>query len=403
MTDLPQLRPLDFQPIRHNGEQMWLLRDPMNLSDSSLVMPAGLAPMLELLDGSRPIPQIHTDFERLTGVQLDFMALEDALAALDSACLLVNDNSRQAMQIAREMFRALSTRPAALADISYPAEAQTLRRSLDGYAPDELTPEQSWRGRGIIAPHIDFQRGGDIYAKVWRRAATALRQADLILIFGTDHKDGGLFTLTPKPYNTPLGALPTDEGLINCLADSIGANTAFSAELHHRDEHSVEFSAIWLRHMLGDAPSPPMIPILCGSFEPFVAEGSHPCQNRTINVFHETLRRETAGKRVVAVASVDFAHVGANFGDPFSMDAQRRTEITNSDMSLIEAITSGDKARFYQEIADVGNKNRICGFSPIYHTLHFLGETTGRKIAYQHCSTDQTGGSLVSIAGILLD
>ena len=106
---------------------------------------------------------------------------------------------------------------------------------------------------------------------------------------------------------------------------------------------------------------------------------------------------------MLAVASVDLAHVGPNFGDDFFMDALRRDELTRKDSSLMEAIAHGDAERFYNEVAAVEDRNRICGFSSIYLMLRYLGPTNGLSIAYEHCPADRQDTSLVSICGMLLE
>ena len=142
---------------------------------------------------------------------------------------------------------------------------------------------------------------------------------------------------------------------------------------------------------------------LCGSFHHFVTRGGHPGSDPTLAAFLETLQRETAGRRVLAVASVDFAHVGPNFGDEFAMDGPRRERLRHQDASLMAAISQGDAARFYNEIAAVEDQNRICGFSSIYLMLRYLDISKGVTIAYDHCAADDQDNSLVSIAGMLLE
>ncbi|MGW8319106.1 MAG: AmmeMemoRadiSam system protein B, partial [Candidatus Promineifilaceae bacterium] len=111
----------------------------------------------------------------------------------------------------------------------------------------------------------------------------------------------------------------------------------------------------------------------------------------------------TAGRKVLAVVSVDLAHVGPNFGDSFVMDPDRRKQLKISDANLIQAISQGDASRFYQEIAAVEDRNRICGLSSIYLLLRYLGPSRGQQIAYEHCPADSQDTSLVSICGLLLD
>ena len=386
---------------------MWYLHDPLELSSEQLVMPPALAQLLLFCDGSRTPKQIHADFCHHIGQQVDFTITEQALAQLDAAYLFDNDRARQALVQQEEAFRNLPHRPAALADLSYPANPRQLTMMLDDYGTDDdLNGWQPWRGRAIISPHIDYQRGGKVYSKVWQRAKTAVLEADLILIFGTDHKGGpGTFTLTRQPYATPYGVLPTDTELVDSLAAAIGEEAAYAEELHHRREHSIELSAVWLHYLYqqaGVAPKP-MVPILCGSFHHFVMNGHHPAEDTLLQTAVATLKATTAGKKVLAVASVDLAHVGPAFDDDYTMNDARRAALRQADHNLIQAIIRGDDASFYDQIAAVEDRNKVCGFSSIYLMLRYLEGTEGIQVAYDHCPADEENQSLVSIAGVLLE
>ena len=407
MSEKPRLRQLDFQPVYHQGEQMWYLRDPLELSNEQLVMPPALAQLLLFCDGSRTPQQIHEDFCHHIGQPLDFAITEQALAQLDAACLFDNERAHQALARQKEAFRSLPHRPATLADLSYPGNPRQLTMMLNGYsAEDNLNGWQPWQGRGIISPHIDYQRGGKVYAKVWQRAKTAVLEADLVLIFGTDHNgSAGTVTLTRQPYATPYGVLPTDTALVDTLAAAIGEDAAYAEELHHRREHSIELSAVWLHYIYEQAgiDPKPMIPILCGSFQHFVMNGHHPAEDDLLATAVSTLKSATAGKKVLAVASVDFAHVGPAFGDDYIMDEMHRTALRQTDHNLVQAIIRGDEASFYDQIAAVEDRNKVCGFSSIYLMLRYLQGTEGVQVAYDHCPADDENHSLVSIAGILLE
>lgn len=403
----PKLRPLDFQPVIHQGQQMWLVNDPLRLSDRQLVIPQALAPLLMYCDGTRSEEDIYAAFCHYLGEQIPVEIVSDALSQLDEAYCFDNERTRQLQQILLTEYHAQTHRLPALADLSYPGDPQALTDLFHRYAQgDSLNGWQPWQGRGIISPHIDYHRGGPVYAKVWRRAETAVREADLVLIFGTDHNGGfGTITLTQQPYATPYGVLPNDLDLIHKLADAIGPEHAFAEELHHRQEHSIELSAVWLHYIyqqLGIEPRP-MVPILCGSFHHFVTNGHHPAQDSRLTALIETLRQETAGQKVLAVASVDLAHVGPNFGDSFNMDQPRRATLKEADHRLIQAILQGNAASFYEQIATVRDHNRICGFSSIYLMLRYLNSSSGQEIAYDHCPADAEDKSLVSICGLLLD
>lgn len=406
MPEKPKLRLLNYEPVHYQGQQMWYVHDPLALAPYQVVMPPALAQMLLFLDGTRDALQICQALAQHLETEVALPIVADALAQLDEACLLDNARARQRVAQVLAEYRAQPFRPAALAKHSYPETLSLLDALFTAYGrADTLNGWQPWHGRGLISPHIDYPRGGPVYASVWRRAQTAVLEADLVIIFGTDHKGGSLITLTRQHYATPYGVIPTDLELVDRLAAALGPENAFAHELHHRQEHSIELSAVWLHHIYHQAgiTPRPMLPVLCGSFYHFMMNGVHPAEDALLNTAITALQRETAGKKVLAIASVDFAHVGPAFGDPFIMDAARRADLRQSDAGLMQAIMHGDAAGFYGQITAVQDQNRICGFSPIYLLLRYLESTEGVQVAYEQCPADAQDHSLVSIAGILLE
>jgi hypothetical protein len=402
LIEQPKIRLLDFQPVVYQNQQMWLARDPLELSGQQLLLSPALAQLLVYFDGQHTPEQIKVLYESQVGMPIELETINDTLVRLDEALLLDNERSLAAVRDQLEAYRSQPYRPPSLAGRGYPADPADLAGTLGEYGQDDdLNGWNSWHGRGIISPHIDYFRGGPVYSQVWRRAEGAVREAELVLIFGTDHNGSpGSITLTRLPYATPYGVLPNDIPLIERLAEAYG-DGAFDEELHHQNEHSVELSAVWFHHIRGQNP-PPVIPILCGSFHHFVMNGHHPADDPRLESFITCLQQETAGKRVLAVASVDLAHVGPNFGDEFYMDDERRSRLKLSDEALMMAIAQGDHADFYSLVAGVQDRNRICGFSSIHTMLRYLGPTTGVQIAYDQCPADAEDASLVSICGMLL-
>ncbi len=405
-TTTPRLRPLDFQPVFHQGERMWLLRDPLQLSPRQLIFPQALAQLLLFCDGKHTSDQIVEAVALQSGISLPIDVVEDALQQLDDAYLLDNDRSAAAKADAVAAYRAQPFRPPALAGLSYPEDPDELSHLFARYgaaAPTNSAPSTALRA--LVSPHIDYQRGGPVYAQVWRQAAPALDSYDLVVILGTDHNgSSGSVTLTHLPYATPYGVLPGAPALVEQLATLIGPEAAFAEELNHRQEHSIELSAVWLHHhyhLMGVTPVP-MLPILVGGFHHFVANGHTPAADHTVEQFVDALRQATAGQRVLVVASVDLAHVGPQFGDSFHMDSGRRAALRQEDRAIISRVLDGDANGFYNEIARVNDANRICGFAPLYYMLRYLDGAEGIQVAYDHCAADAEDASLVSICGLLL-
>ncbi|MFO7539699.1 MAG: AmmeMemoRadiSam system protein B, partial [Chloroflexota bacterium] len=119
----PCLRPLDFQPVFHQGQSLWLLRDPLQLTQQQIVFPPALAAMLPFMDGHHDLATIHRLFCQQVGESVAFDVVEAAVAALDEAGLLENDRAAHLKAELLATYRAQLYRPPALAGLSYPAEA----------------------------------------------------------------------------------------------------------------------------------------------------------------------------------------------------------------------------------------------------------------------------------------
>jgi hypothetical protein len=237
---------------------------------------------------------------------------------------------------------------------------------------------------------------------VWRAAAQAAQQADLVILFGTDHQGSdGTLTLTRQSYATPWGVLPTDGEVVSVLARALGDDQAFAEELYHRSEHSIELAAVWLHFIRGGAPVP-LVPILCGHFGVFVEGRADPASYRPFAVAVDVLREVMASRQTLVVAAADLAHVGPAFGDAHSVDFIARAQLRNADDRLLETIYAGDAAAFLEQLRREGNQRHVCGLPPIYLALRLLGEARGEPAGYDVCPADPQGTSVVTIAGAIL-
>ncbi|MBN1992244.1 MAG: AmmeMemoRadiSam system protein B [Anaerolineae bacterium] len=398
----PKLRDVNVQRITYQGEPVFLMQDSLKLTEAAIVLPQVLGPLALLCNGQYTIPEIKAALEVRYGLRLPQTIIEDLLNQFDQALLLDNDSFFQAKQQALEKFRAAPFRPPALAGPSYPANPAELRHMLQGYLDQANgTPLSPANSQGIISPHIDYQRGGLTYARVWASTAEAVRQAELIIIFGTDHNgDLGAITLTAQNYATPLGMMPTDKDLVNRLAGVLGPENAFAEELHHRGEHSIELALVWLQYLRSGQPCA-ILPVLCGSFHHFMAGQANIEDETTYQAFVKVLRQEISQRRTVVVAAGDLAHLGPAFDGP-PLDAARQAQMKVDDTVLMNNICQGN-AREFLNFMKVGQYQRnVCGLSSFYFTLDVLGPSQGQTIAYERCPADNEGTSFVSVCGIVL-
>ncbi|RIK40832.1 MAG: AmmeMemoRadiSam system protein B [Chloroflexi bacterium] len=399
----PKLRSLDIRPCQHEGRHYLLLRDPAQLSPHPLLVPQPLALVLAFCDGTRDAGGLASAFYETYGITAPLAPVEELVAALDEALMLENERAAQAHLAALEDFRNAPYRPPALAGLSYPADGKALWKLLQDYLEDAngvepLTVDWS-RPPGLLSPHIDYLRGGPVYAQVWKRAAQVAREADLVVIFGTDHYGADPFTLTHQNYATPYGTLPTARWLVDALAATIGEETAFAGELRHRGEHSLELVAVWLHHLREGQPVE-VVPILVGGLHHYIHNGATPAQDELFAQVVETLRTGIRGRRVLVIASGDLAHVGPAFGGA-PLDQAGKQRVQAADQTLIDHLRAGDAERFFGAIQQVRDRNNVCGVTPLYLTLRTLGQVRGEEVAYAICPADETERSVVTVCGMV--
>ncbi|MCX7668452.1 MAG: AmmeMemoRadiSam system protein B [Anaerolineae bacterium] len=402
----PKLRPIEIKPFVHDRQPTLLLRDPLSLSGKMMTLPAVLGPVLAACDGTRDAHGIQAAVMRHFGLRVSLNVIGQVLEALDELYLLDNDRAAAAQAQALIAYRNAAFRPPALADGSYPSDPGLLRHMLAGYQAeararrDGNMPQTSAELRGLISPHIDYPRGGPVYAAVWDAAAGAVRDAELAIIFGTDHYGGlGRLTLTRQHYATPFGLLPTDQEAVNAAVEALGEEAAFEEELHHRSEHSIELAAVWL-HYVRDGRPCRIVPVLCGSFSHFVAGMADPDCDPRIASLVAALQGVTSGRRTVVIAAADLAHIGPAFGGE-PVDGAGKDALHAADAGLLDCINRGDATGFFTALRQVEDRNNVCGLPPIYLALRYLAPTSGRAVAYDQCPADEEGTSWVSVAGVV--
>src|SRR6185436_5209532 len=163
-------------------------------------------------------------------------------------------------------FTKLPARPAKFVE----GTAAEVKDRLDGYFAGDAGAGKIGARReeplsGILAPHIDFNRGGPCYTFAYRELAERC-DADLYVILGVAHlSPPNPFVVTSKDYETPLGTVSTDREVVAALEKRLGKKI-YDHEPVHRSEHSAEFQAVFLKHARPSAKFT-VVPILCSAFE----------------------------------------------------------------------------------------------------------------------------------------
>lgn len=399
----PKVRPLISEWVQANGELRLALRDPDELIEGTVFVSPALAPVLELCDGAHSLAAIQAALTIRYGLSLPTATLESLIQQLDDALLLESERAESARHDARERYRKAPFRPPALAGASYPADPDELTAMLTGFVNAVEPPSclDQAAVRGIVSPHIDYDRGGPVYARTWQRAQESVREAEVVVVLGTDHAGSpGMLTPTRQDYATPWGTLPTDQDALGRFEAAWGDDSLYDEELHHRKEHSIELAAVWLHFMRAGEPVA-LAPILCGSFLPFTVGDASPKDDTRFSESLAALRSALAGRRALVVAAADLAHMGPAFGDPQPLDREDKDMLENFDRTLLAAMCQGDAENFLGLLQKSRDKQKVCGLPPIYAALQMLGPVSGQILDYAQCPADGMAGSVVSVAGLV--
>ncbi|RJP31148.1 MAG: AmmeMemoRadiSam system protein B [Candidatus Omnitrophota bacterium] len=405
-TEYPKIRPVEAFPVLDAGRQFICLRDPQRIAQNILSLPFPTYYLVTLMDGIHSLLDMQEAFVRQFREIISQDTIRRIIAQLDTELFMESETFEQARRRIEEEFRASPYRAPAHAGTAYQADPQRLREQLDGYfakiehpSADAELPRNG-KLSVLIAPHIDLERGGLCYAQAYQEIRNR-PPSDLYIIFGTAHQcRHSLMTLTRKSYDTPLGPLPTDCEFVDRFSQSAPFDI-FEEELLHRDEHSIEFQVLYLRRLLGSHWKGKVVPILSGSFHPYIHAGRSPREDPRVQQALDVLRdmiHEYEGS-VTVVVGADLSHVGKNFGHMTGIPADELKRVEKDDHEVLDALVTGDAEQFYRRVEKKKNYNNICGLSPIYMALDIARPAKGYLLRYDR-AIDQVSESVVTFAGL---
>ncbi|MFP3870059.1 MAG: AmmeMemoRadiSam system protein B [Syntrophobacteria bacterium] len=390
-SEQPKLRTLlEAIPIRrHGGDLHIALRDLEGLNPETLVLNTQAYFLVTLMNGSNSVVDIQAAYMRKFGHVLYREKLESLIQHLDVYLLLENERSRSRRQQLIDEFRSQPFRPAFHAGVSYETDPEKLRAQLLSFfasengGPGEPRPGTSGKKlHGLMAPHIDLRAGGSCFAHAYRALLEAAPVTTCIVL-GTGHEPlPHYFALTRKDFETPLGLVEADREFIDELSRRCTTDL-FADEFAHRREHTIEFQVLFLRLLL---PHIRIVPILC-SFGVEEIEQRTDAVLNMVDSLGQTL--EAYGQPACLLASVDLAHIGPRYGDPFRPHAGTVRETKDSDRGLLETMAAGDAEGFAGLLVGERNCRRICGLPPLYIMLKILeGRVKGDLLHYDYTEVD---------------
>jgi len=402
VSDAPRLRAVEAFPVEQEGQRYVALRDPAGYVAEVIMLPVALVEVLALFDGEHPISAIQAELLQRHGEQVARASLEQLIGELDAHGFLESPAFARRRAAIDDAFLGAPRRPASHAGGAYPDDPAELRSRMDGFftspqGPGAVGDFQGGGVSGLIAPHIDFHRGGPAYAWAYRDLAERC-DADLFVIFGTCHAGmADPFALTRKDYDTPLGAARVDREVVEALAARAGQD-CFGSELAHRNEHSIEFQAVFLSYLYAGRRDIRIVPVLTSFAHEALARGQRPDDDPRVGRFLDALADLAgSGRRVAFIAGADLAHVGPRFGDPQPVSPAELGTIDREDREMLRAVQAGDPEGFFESVRADGDRRRICGLSPIYTLLRVRAGAKGLLRQYGQWPDPQGVVSFASV------
>lgn len=400
-ADRPRLRP--FLEVNEDGPgaAQLVIHDRLRLSHAAFrVSPLQLR-LFALLDGTRTLSDLQADAMRLTGGQFVPASFFTELARqLDEALFLDTPRFRRVAESA--------VRPPACVG-AYPEDPGELRQLLHGLFthPDGAgLPARLGGGpplRGVLAPHIDYARGGLCYTFAYRELAERT-DAALFVLIATSHYSPHRFALTRKHFRTPLGVVPTDGRAVDRLAAHYGDGLFDDEWQAHFPEHSIELEVVFLQYLYEGRRDLRIVPLLVGSFHDCVGAAAPPERRGDIARMVAALREleRAVDEPICYIISGDLAHIGPRFGDAGPLRDDQLAHSHAQDQATLRQLEQASAAGLFNTVAQERDRRRICGMPPAWLALSAAQPARGRALNYGRF-VHPRGSESVSFASMVFE
>lgn len=390
----PKLRLIEALPFVEDGRELILLRDAEGIVKSALAVSREMAFMISLMDGTRTLRDIQHDFMRAFGEMVYMERIEELVGLMDENLMLQGERYEAYAKKVRDEYNRSPVRAAYLAGQSYSSNPIELLAFLDEmFTSDGDKVVLQGEVAGILAPHIDYQRGIDVYRPVYRFLKYAAKT--LIVVFGTCHRPTkGLWSISLKDFATPLETIPCGQGLRELIRDNDFLK-GYIEEWPHRVEHSIELQLPLIQFNVQEDFE--ILPILTGSMHEYI-EGTKNLDDKEIKLLVSSLKEvlNAYGRPYCVISGADLAHIGAQFGDQYPLDSPTLEGSKEKDTALLKHIKNVDGEGFFRAVQDERDSRRICGLAPVFFQLKLLEGCRADITGYEQW-TD--GTSSVSFAG----
>jgi hypothetical protein len=375
--------------------------DPSAIATGRLTLSAASTFVISKMDGRHRRVDIQAEFMRRHGTMLFSDDLDQLIEQLDQARFLDGPTFEAHMAELTRQYRQGPSRPLRDTD-SLGAKADQLGPFFDSLlgAADDAEQDPDGRVVGLVAPHLDFARGGPCYAAAYRDLAKRT-PATRFVILSTNHFGRARAVVgTRKDFETPLGVVGHDAGFMRRLDERCGLDLC-EMEYDHAREHSIELQVLLLQHVLADRPFV-IVPFLCP--DPCGPTGTAPSDGRGVDLddFITALRAEIDADDTPTclIAGADLSHVGRFFQDQRDLDSENLQTVEDSDRRALEHVVNSAPESFRSCVTETGNATDICSVGCIYSLSKVLKDRARPRLLHYHQAVTREAENCVTCAAM---
>ena len=386
----PHLRPIQPIPVVQDGKPVVVLRDPIMLSPQSMAVPAQMMQLIQMFQGNQTVEDLATIAKAPPEQLVQLIQNMDQLGLLWGPTF---EELEQGVKdkIGEQGYFSIN------ASQSLGGDEDSCRARLEGYFEETEDPELEGSVIGVVAPHLDYDRGWPNYAAAYY-GCQAMDAPDRVVILGTNHFGiGDGVVMSEYGFESPLGVCPPDEAIVGKLVDRHG-KALIVDQLDHMGEHSIELHLPWLQYCFGDIPV--VAALIPDPLSPMLEDDD---ERTGTDAFVASLGAalEEAGGRTMFVASSDLSHVGPQFGEPVPVDDQRKFDVERHDREMMAKFIEGDADEFVEAMKWNSNSTRWCSIGNMSATLRLAKPGSIELIDYRQ-ACDEKGTVMVTSAAMAL-
>jgi AmmeMemoRadiSam system protein B len=385
----PHIR--NFQPLgmEKDGKSFVMLRDPSMLAEQQMAVLPQVLQLILMFQGRETLDEIAAK------TQAPLHILRDVVTRLDEVGLIWGPRFEELERVAKAKITEHGHFPISCS-ASLGQDAQTCHEAMDKWLSDMEDPEIEGTILGLVAPHLDYQRGWPGYAAAYR-ALKKDEKPNRVIILGTNHFGiGDGVVVSEYGFATPIGKASADKSMLAFLEKTLGSKRIYADQIDHLGEHSVQMHIPWIQHFYGDVPM--LAALIPNPLVPLVADDD---ARATTEQFVDAVRTALAelGGRTLLIASSDLSHVGQQFGDPGTINDESANQVEKIDRERLAAYCKKDIAGFEGLFIKDQNRTRWCSVGNMLAAQNILRPANVDLIDYQQVR-DPNGMSMVSSAAI---